>query len=355
MSDGLSSAQHVRIQTICLLILSTVAIATGLYWLRPVMIPFVLAVFFSFGLAPVTEQLIRYGRLPRLLAVVTTMVLGVLLMSLLGVLVLSSVGQLTANVDAYQEQIAQLFERLTMLLGLKRFGISAHMPGNPFSQMSAETVSSMLLGTTNAIVDIGSNGLLVLVFLFYLLLGNISREQPMGGVWGDVEERIERYIVTKALISGATGALVGSVLSILGIDLALVFGLFAFLLNFIPTVGSMIATLLPVPVVLVSPDISATTASLAILLPMIIQFTIGNIIEPKVMGEVFDLHPVTVLMALIVWWMIWGMVGTLLATPMTAIMKILFERMELTKPIADLLAGRIDVLLSGEQPEQLVR
>jgi AI-2 transport protein TqsA len=355
VSDGLSESQHARIQTICLLIVSTVAIATGLYWLRPVMIPFVLAVFFAFGLTPLIDVQIRYLQMPRLAAVIVTMVLSVVLLTLLGVLVLSSVGQLTANADAYQNQMSQLFQRVTAALPLERFGISPQVPGNPFSEISAGTVSSLLLSATNAIVDISSNGLLVLVFLFYLLLGRVTREQPMGGVWGEVEERIERYLVTKALLSGATGALVGSVLSLLGIDLALVFGLFAFLLNFIPTIGSLVATLLPVPVVLVSPDISATTATLAIALPAIIQFTIGNIIEPKVMGEVFDLHPVTVIMALIVWGVVWGIVGMLLATPMIAIMKILFERMELTKPIADLLAGRLDVLLSGEKPTYLVR
>lgn len=72
MSDGLSESQHVRIQTICLLIVSTVAIATGLYWLRPVMIPFVLAVFFAFGLTPLINVQICYLQMPRLAAVVVT-------------------------------------------------------------------------------------------------------------------------------------------------------------------------------------------------------------------------------------------------------------------------------------------
>ena len=132
----------------------------------------------------------------------------------------------------------------------------------------------------------------------------------------------------------------------LGVDLALVFGLLAFLLNFIPSVGSIIATLLPVPVVVVSPDISTTTAILAILLPSLIQIVIGNIIEPKVMGEALDLHPIVILMALIVWGMLWGVVGMLLATPMTAILKILFERLEPMAPVAQVLAGRLDAFRS---------
>jgi AI-2 transport protein TqsA len=113
------------------------------------------------------------------------------------------------------------------------------------------------------------------------------------------------------------------------------------LLNFIPNLGSIIATLLPLPVVLMNPEVSSTTAVLAFVLPALIQFTIGNVIEPNVMGSSLELHPVTILLALVLWGTIWGIVGMLLATPITAAMKILFERLELTAPVANLLAGRL--------------
>jgi AI-2 transport protein TqsA len=133
---------------------------------------------------------------------------------------------------------------------------------------------------------------------------------------------------------------------VLGIDLAMVFGLFAFLLHFIPSIGSIVATLLPLPVVLVNPAVSPTVAILAIVLPAAIHFVIGNFIDPKLMGQSLDLHPVSVLLALMVWGAVWGVIGMFLATPLTAIMKILFERSELTAPIADLMAGRLDALQS---------
>jgi AI-2 transport protein TqsA len=122
----------------------------------------------------------------------------------------------------------------------------------------------------------------------------------------------------------------------------MVFGLLAFLLNFIPSIGSIIATVLPLPVVLMSPDITPSVAVLAIALPGGVQFTIGTLLSPKVMGDSLELHPVTILLALTVWGSIWGIVGMLLATPITAVMKMLFERLELTRPIARLMAGRIE-------------
>lgn len=335
-----------RIQTICLLILSTVAVAAALYWLRPVLVPFVLAAFIAYGLLPLVEFQVRQLRLPHLVAVGSTLIIGVVILGSLGLLISTSVSQLQANAVAYQQQIELLVAKISSILPASLPASPLGTEGNPFPPLSLGNVSSVLLHTTNAIVGLISQGLLVLIFVLYLLLGGARQNRKAGGTWAEIEARVEHYIVTKALISLATGVLVGLTLAVLGIDLALVFGLLAFLLNFIPSVGSVIATLLPLPVVVVSPDVSATAATLAILLPGLIQIVIGNIIEPKVMGEALDLHPIVILMTLIVWGMLWGVVGMLLATPMTAILKILFEKLEPMAPVAQVLAGRLDTLRS---------
>jgi len=146
------------------------------------------------------------------------------------------------------------------------------------------------------------------------------------------------------VIAAATGGIAGGILTFLGVDLALVFGLFTFLLNFIPNIGPIIATLLPLPMVLMDPGSTLTTAVLAIGLPGLADFLISSLIEPKVVGGSLNLHPATVLICLIVWGMMWGIVGMFLAIPLTAVMQIFFERFEHTAPIAELLAGRLDRL-----------
>ena len=120
----------------------------------------------------------------------------------------------------------------------------------------------------------------------------------------------------------------------------MIFGLFAFLLNFIPTLGSIIATLLPLPIVVLNPDVSPLTGVLAIALPATVQLVIGNILEPRIMGKSLQLHPIAILMALIVWGMVWGIPGMFLAVPITAVLKIALSRITTTQPIAELLAGR---------------
>jgi AI-2 transport protein TqsA len=154
-----------------------------------------------------------------------------------------------------------------------------------------------------------------------------------------IDAKIRKFIVTKFLISAATGIMVGIILGILGLDLALVFGVLAFLLNFIPNVGSVVATLLPLPVALVQYD-SMVMVVLVVVLPGAVQVTMGNIVEPKIMGEGLDLSPVTILLALVFWGLIWGIVGMLLAAPMTAVLRIVLARFTTTRSVAELLAGR---------------
>jgi AI-2 transport protein TqsA len=336
--------RELRIQTVCLLILATVATAAALYWLRSVMIPFVLASFIAIGLAPVIDAQVRYLRIPRGLAIVATLTVALYLLNLISGFVSASVAQLAGSADLYQERAQRLLVAAARLLRLDELPFPAGE--QPFAPLSVERITGILMGTTNALLGIISQGFVVMIFVIFLLLGGSSVRKTRGAVWSEVESRIRRYLVAKTVVSAVTGVLVGLVLAVLGIDLAMVFGLFAFLLNFIPSIGSVIATLLPLPVVLVNPEVSVTIAVLAMVVPAAIQFVIGNFVDPKLMGQSLDLHPVSVLLALMVWGALWGVIGMLLATPLTAIMKILFERSELTAPIADLLAGRLDALQS---------
>ncbi len=329
-----------RIRTLCLLILTAIAVGAALRWLAPVMIPFVLSIFVATALARMNSALQRWLRLPRPVAMTILVVGSLLVLAGVGVLIAMSVGQLTENVEIYQNQLQSLLARLNPVLG--RFGIelTSLLP-------SMTTVAGWMLSATNSLATVVSEGLVVLIFVVFLL-GSTS-DRPSAGVWAEIESRIQKYLLTKSVLSAMVGVLTGLILGILRVDLALVFGVFAFLLNFVPNIGPVIATLLPLPIVLMDPTLSPTTSVLAIALPGTMHFVVGNVVEPKVMGESLDLDPVVVLMTLIFWGMIWGFVGLLLATPITAIVKILLERNEVTRPVADALAGRVG--RTGRQPE----
>jgi AI-2 transport protein TqsA len=142
------------------------------------------------------------------------------------------------------------------------------------------------------------------------------------------------------VISIGTGGVFGVTLWLFGVPMALSFGVLAFLLNFIPNIGPIVASLLPIPLVILDPSGNIWWMVSVIAATCSIQLISGNFVEPKLMGDSSDLHPVTILLALMFWGMMWGIIGMFLATPITAAIKIVFERFEPTRQVAELMAGR---------------
>ena len=340
--------KELRLQTTALLILSGLALAFALYWLAPVMIPFVVALFITIGLRPLVDFLVWRARMPHGLAVASTLLLAVLFLVLIAATITYSANEAARNSEVYVEQLRNALALISQELSADQRARLVGIETGPMFDQALTGVGGFILLTTNALLGLISQGVLVIIFVTFLLVGSDGGgrrvRRPRDSTWNEIETRIKRYLAAKALISAATGILVGVSLGLLGVDLALLFGLFSFLLNFVPNVGSIVATLLPLPVVLMNPDMSWTVATLAIAIPSLIQLTFDNVVEPKVMGDRLELHPVTILLALIFWGMLWGLVGMLLATPMTAVMKILFSRLEPTRPLAELMAGNLDAL-----------
>jgi AI-2 transport protein TqsA len=331
-----------KVQTVCLVILTSIALGATLKALKFILVPFVLASFLTLTVTPLVDLQLRYLRLPRLFAVINTLVVCLAIVLVLGWVIGYSIHGLKDDAASYQERVNQVAEETLTALPLEWLGVDATNISN--LQLDLNSAQEILLAAGDAILSLVSQGFLVLIFVFFLLMGGQVRTVPIGGTWGVAEAQVKRYIRNKVLISAATGILVGGILYALNVRLALTFGLFAFVLNFIPSLGSTIATLLPLPVVLFAPDASWTTVILAILLPGAVQVLLGNILEPKIMGSSLDLHPVVILMALIFWGFLWGILGAFLAVPLTAIVKICLEKFHITAPVAEVMAGRLDAL-----------
>ncbi len=330
-----------RIQTICLFILCTIALGFTLYLLKPILIPLVLAIFFTYCLSPIIEVLIKKLRFPRPLAIVSAVLIGCLVLVLMGLVVSSSVEQVSANAGEYKAYITEIMRKFISALPLEQLNLSKRQVTEALIKTSGGSVRNFLSGTLSGVMGIMSKGTLVIIFMMFLLIGRKHVSSKKGSVLTEVESRIRRYVIALASLSAATGLLVWLVLTILGVKLAFVFGFMAFLLNFIPNIGSIVATLLPLPVVVLSPDLSVTAKALAFILPAAVQVTIGNFLTPKIMGDSLELHPITVLTSLIFFGMIWGIVGMFLATPIAAVVKLLLSRFEYTLPIAEIMRGNL--------------
>jgi AI-2 transport protein TqsA len=322
--------------TISLVVLAAFVIAVALALTRAVMVPFVLAIFISFLVAPLIDFAQVRLHLPRVISMIIALTVALGLMVLLALLITTSTRGLLASADIYRDRLAGIAERAFSILD--RLGVD--LGQDPLIEGIRQLpVLSLVRSTAGTVVDLLTSSGLVLIFVIYLVIGRRGNQEP-SGAYAEIHSKVQRYIVAKFAISATTGVLVGAILSLLGLDLALVFGVMAFLLNFIPSIGSVIATLLPVPIAFIQFD-NPWTIFAVIALPGAVQMIIGNGVEPIVMGESLDLHPVTVLLSLILWGMIWGVVGMFLAVPITAVIRIALGRLDTTRPFGELLAGRL--------------
>lgn len=335
-----------RVISFCLIVLTTIAVSAALTYTRPIMIPFVLAVFIAFILLPLKQFLEQRLRFPKTLSL-GTILLGIgLAGSLFSLIVSTAVRQVSKNAELYELRFLQIFE--LALKTLADLGFHMDLKGTSINNLVGELpvfpfVRTLTLTTVRGVSDT----FLVIIFVFFLLAGSSFR-MPTTGIWPKVNTTVRKFLITKSITSAITGGLVAMILSYFGLDMAIMFGFFAFVLNFIPTIGSIIATLLPIPVALLQLN-DPVQILLVIGLPGIVQFSIGNIIEPKFMGVSLDLHPVTILLSLMFWGLIWGAPGMILATPITVIIKLFLEQSSGGKGLALMMSGR------GEPPPQTAR
>ncbi|HSZ54204.1 MAG TPA: AI-2E family transporter [Tepidisphaeraceae bacterium] len=324
-----------RVQTVCLLILAFVATGFGLFQLQPVLVPFVLALFFAACLKPVIEFQMRYLGMPRPLAVAGAILLAAAVVTLIGIPLTSSVQQMWPKFDF---EFGKFVDRAKQSSLVERLGLNNLLPKDA-SSWTASLSAAFVQASS-----IASKTFLVIVFTLFILLGRRGPIRRTTGVLSEIEVRVQLYISQMVLLSAIAGILVWIVLWILGVEMAALFGVLAFLLNFIPTIGSIIATLLPLPVILIDPHMGVPAKICAVAIPGAIQIILGNAVQPRFLGNALDLHPIVVLISLVFWSMIWGLAGAFLATPMTAVLRIVLEKIPATRPVAELLAGRIDAV-----------
>ena len=150
------------------------------------------------------------------------------------------------------------------------------------------------------------------------------REEQLETTFKKITEQIQRYIIAKVGVNLVAGTITTIALSIIGVDFPIVWGLFVFLFNFIPTIGSAAALVFPVLFTLVQFD-SIGTMILVLALMAGIQTLAFNVAEPMILGKRLNLNPLLILLSVLVWGYIWGIVGMLLSVPLTAIIKIIIS------------------------------
>jgi len=215
------------------------------------------------------------------------------------------------------------------------------------------SISGVITTTLSSITRFLSNTVLVMLFLLFILMGrnqfnkklemafDKKRSSRVVAVFTNINEQIQKYILMKTLISLITAALVTGVLMYFNVEFAMIWGILTFLLNFIPSIGSVIATILPVTTALIQFESYLTIILVAAIL-ISIQFIMGNVVDPQVVGGSVNLSPLVVLFSLIFWGWLWGIIGMFLAVPLSVVIKIVMENIDSLRFISVLMStGKI--------------
>ena len=327
-----------QLVTYSVLIITIIAVAIALYFTRSIMIPFILALFVRILIDPIIGFQTKNLKIHRFVAIIVAVIIIMAFFVLVVPFIIDSLIFFLKSADDYNIKVLFLIESIIYRLQefeieINKDAIIKYFLNLPFLEWTYSTLGN----GANFIVKF----VLVVIIALFLLVG--SSDQKKSGTWDNINKQVKKCIFAKFITSLSTGVLTGIIYWFLGLDLALIFGTLTFLLNFIPTLGSVIAVLLPLPVAFLQFD-APIMIVLIIILPAIVHIIIGNIIEPKIFGQAFNLHPVTIIVALISWGLIWGITGMLLAVPLTAIIKMLFEQSDTTKPIALLLSGKLHLI-----------
>lgn len=250
------------------------------------------------------------------------------------------------SLSVYLDQAAKLADAVQRWFLVFGVNLEAHM----ILDVIKEQIPAMELvqGTLTMAVDGLGNALLVLLVVLYLLAEN-NTHIP-GSLRAKVDAQIQRYVVIKTAISAMQGLLVYFIMgTILHVRMAHLFGVLHFLLNYIPTAGPIIATVIPLPIVVLDPELSVAAKIAAFAGPTFVHMIIGNVAEPMVFGSSMELHPVTVLLALALWYALWGIPGAILAVPITAVQRIILHALD--HPYASIAISIMEGRLSAATAE----
>ncbi|MDR1874506.1 MAG: AI-2E family transporter [Synergistaceae bacterium] len=348
---------NIRVLLALVALLSAIAMGMVLTLASGVFIPLVIAWFMLQVFRPVIN-LGRTIRLPQILNVI-------LVFAVFFSLCVIGINFFTSQIVAFNRAFTEYYSKLNdMTFSIMK---ALQIPPESLPRISWMDILGRYLRNISEIAfALSSKFVLTMVFLMFMLLEapflNNKIDRAFSGssatrikkIMSSVTDQISRYLGTLCLISLATGACAWLALELMGVELAAGWGVLTFLLNFIPTVGSIIATIPPVLMAALQFSPSFVRPAIVLLLLGAIQVTIGNVITPKVVGDRLGLSPVVILLSLLLWGLIWGIPGALLSVPIASIIKIVCENVSTLRPIAVLMGSGENVLppLSDEQDEK---
>ena len=329
--------------TVSLVVLATLAVLLFMRMAQAVVMPMLMAVLLAVVAEAGVQGLCRL-RIPRLPAVLLVVLIIALVLVGVGYLVGSSVQQLTERAPVYQSNVEAGLKRLLETSGNSRLRPYVDEIVAQASPGAAVGFAARLLA---GVRDLFANAFLIFFLVIFILLevpllrSKLDSIGGAGRAWTSIAASVRGYLAIKSITSLATGLLVGALLVALDIDFAILWGILAFLLNYIPQIGSILAAIPPFLVALLQQG-----PGVAIVVAIgfgIVNLVIGNFLEPRIMGSGLGLSTLVVVVSLVLWGWLLGPVGMLLSVPLTTALRLALEVHPDTRGLARFLGRGVDL------------
>lgn len=315
---------------------------------RSLLLPFVIALIVWYMIDTLSRSIqavpVAGRRLPHWIALPLAIIVIVIASVFFVDLVTANVTKLAADAPTYQARLEELFASFAQVLGLeKAFDIRELLPDDILSRFVSAAAS--------ALTTIAGSASLVFIYVLFLLFEQSTFDRKLAALFaererlelaiamrGEIADRVRHYVGIKTAVSISTGLLTSFILTAVGLPYPALFGFIAFLLNYIPTIGSLISVIFPSLLALVFFDTLGPFFVITVGLGLV-QFAIGNLLEPRLMGTSLNISPLVIMLMLALWGAVWGVTGMVLCVPLTVIIMIICAQFPASRPIAVLLSA----------------
>jgi predicted PurR-regulated permease PerM len=285
-------------------------------------------------------------KIPKALAVALIIVTAFFLFYLLGVLFYTSGRAFAASLPDYAQRMNSVFSSMAEKFHLSKFNWD---PWLWSKTLDTGKVAAFFLRSMNQVFSFFSTFILIFIFLVFMLSGRGKLKTKVEGAFSHqratrinqiidkIDRQVQKYLIIKTGISFLSGTVTMVVLLAFGVDFAVLFGFLTFLLNFIPTLGSI--TSIGLASIIAAFQFGSILPALWILLILAgLDVVISSVLEPKLMGRGLGLSPLVVLFSLFFWGWLWGIPGMILAVPVMAVIKIVCANVPPLIPVAEMMS-----------------
>jgi len=327
-----------------------------------VILPFTVAVMLAFVMYPMIIALDKI-RCPRFLSILLVVIIIVSGMLIFGMVLFTSGRLIVEQYPQYEDRIKELYDWIANLFDLPN-DQALSIWQNLWDQEAIRAfVRDFTISFSNIIFRFASSAVLVVLFMVFLLteagyfkekltVAFENRLQQINRIANDTVNQVTRYLTAKFLFSLANGIIYFVGFTLVGLEFAIVWGVFQFLMNFIPTLGSIAAGVIISLFALIQfwPEPGPVIIVIAIIL--VVNLFLSNLLDPKIIGDHVGISPLIILVSLSIWGYIWGFAGMVMAVPMTVIIKIICENIPILEPISILIGSRKSVIAKKAEYEK---